>query len=125
MRARFLSVIALAAFAIPVLAEDPPMTSILVEVKSHTDKPVERASVVVKFVEGRSKIKLGKKIVTTWQMKTNQDGIAKIPPVPQGKILIQVIAKGYQTFGDTYEIEEAERTVLVKLNPPQPQYSAH
>ena len=125
MRARFLSVIALAAFAFPVLADDPPMTSIQVEVRSHSDKPVERASVVVKFVEGRSKIKLGKKIVTTWQMKTNQDGIAKIPPVPQGKILIQVIAKGYQTFGETYEIEEAERTVLVKMNAPQPQYSAH
>jgi hypothetical protein len=45
--------------------------------------------------------------------------------MPQGKFLVQVIAQGYQTFGETYEILEAERTVEVKLNPPQPQYSVH
>ncbi len=101
------------------------MTTLLVEVRNPSDKPVDRASVVVRFIEGRSTVKLGKKIVTTWQMKTNQDGVAKIPPIPQGKIRVQVIAKGYQTFGDTYEVEETERTILVKLNPPQPPYSAH
>jgi len=36
---------------------------------------------------------------------------------------VQVIAKGYQTFGEIFEIEEAERVVEVKLNPPQPQFS--
>lgn len=124
MLARFFTVLALLAFSMPALA-DPPMTNLQVEVRTLSDKPIDRASVVVRFIEGRSKVKLGKKVVTTWQMKTNQDGIAKIPSVPQGKIRVQVIAKGYQTFGDTYEIEEAERTILVKLNPPQPPYSAH
>jgi hypothetical protein len=38
---------------------------------------------------------------------------------------VQVIAKGYQTFGNTFEVEEEEKTIEVKLNPPQPQYSAH
>jgi hypothetical protein len=52
-------------------------------------------------------------------------GIAKIPPIPQGKILIQVNAKGYQTYGKTHEVEEEEKTVEVRLNPPQPQFSAH
>jgi len=51
--------------------------------------------------------------------------VAKIPPIPQGKILVQVIAKGYQTFGETVDVSEEEKTVEVKLNPPQPQYSAH
>lgn len=124
MLVRFFTVLALLAFSMPALA-DPPMTTLLVEVRNPSDKPVDRASVVVRFIEGRSPVKLGKKIVTTWQMKTNQDGVAKIPPIPQGKIRVQVIAKGYQTFGDTYEVEETERTILVKLNPPQPPYSAH
>ncbi len=89
------------------------------------DKPVERASVVVKFVKGRSKLKFGKKIRTNWELRTNQEGVAQIPPIPQGKVVVMVIAKGYQTFGQEFEIEEEEKTIEVKLNPPQPQFTAH
>ncbi|MSV31339.1 MAG: carboxypeptidase regulatory-like domain-containing protein [Bryobacterales bacterium] len=125
MMTRLLFTFALFAAALPVLA-DPPMTKIRVEVrKALNDKPVERASVVVKFVEGRSVVKLGKKIMTSYQMRTNQDGIASIPAIPQGKIQIQVIAKGYQTFGQIFEIGEEEKTVEIKLKDPQPQFSVH
>ena len=58
-------------------------------------------------------------------MQTTQEGTAKIPPIPQGKIQIQVIAKNYQTFGEIFDISEPEKTVEVKLNPPQSQYSVH
>lgn len=109
----------------PLRADDTPMTRLRIEVKTVSEKPIERASVVVKFVEGRSIIKLGKKIVTTWQLKTNQEGVVKVPEMPQGKILVQVIAKGYQTFGETFEVNEEERTLAIKLNPPQPQHSEH
>lgn len=101
------------------------MTELQVEVKNLDGKPIDRASVVVKFVEGRSKAKFGKKITTRWELRTNQMGMAKIPPIPQGKILVQVIAKGYQTHGKTYEVEEEAKTIEVKLNPPQAQFSAH
>ena len=122
---RLLFSFALFAAALPVLA-DPPMTKIRVEVrKATTDKPVDRASVVVRFVEGRSVVKLGKKIMTSYQMRTNQDGVASMPPIPQGKIQIQVIAKGFQTFGQIFDIGEEEKTVEVKLNDPQPQFSVH
>ena len=125
MMTRLLFTFALFAAALPVLA-DPPMTKIRVEVrKAMNDKPVERASVVVKFVEGRSVVKLGKKIMTSYQMRTNQDGIASIPAIPQGKIQIQVIAKGFQTFGQIFEIGEEEKTVEIKLKDPQPQFSVH
>ena len=112
------------ACSLPVLA-DPEMTTLRIEVKSLGGKPVERASVVVRFVEGRSIAKFGKKIRTSWETRTNMDGVAKIPSLPQGKILIQVIAKGYQTFGQDFEITEEEKTIEIKLNPPQPQYSVH
>jgi hypothetical protein len=125
MKTRILLSLVLFAAALPVLAE-PPMTKIRVEVrKATTDKPVERASVVVRFVEGRSVVKLGKKIMTSYQMRTNQDGVATIPAIPQGKIQIQVIAKGFQTFGQIIDIGEEEKTVEVKLNDPQPQFSVH
>src|SRR5712692_6385185 len=77
------------------LRADTPMTKLIVEVKTLEGRPVDRASVVVRFVEGRSVIKLGKKIRTTYELRTNQDGVAKIPTIPQGKILVQVIAKGH------------------------------
>ena len=108
-----------------VLSADPPMTKLRVEVKSLAGKPLERASVVVRFAGSRSVAKLGKKVITSWEVRTNQEGVAKIPELPQGNIRIQVIAKGYQTFGHTYEVEEEEKTLEIKLNPPQSQYSAH
>ncbi|MEZ5399495.1 MAG: carboxypeptidase-like regulatory domain-containing protein [Bryobacteraceae bacterium] len=120
-RTLFLAVL---AGALPLMA-DAPMTRLQIEVKNQRGKPIERASVVVKFIAGRSAAKFGKKIKTSWELRTNQDGLVKIPPIPQGDILIQVIAKGYQTHGKTYTVEEEEKTVSVELNPPQPQYSVH
>ncbi len=101
------------------------LTTLTVTVKTPLGNPVDNASVVVKFVKGRSKAKLGKKVMTSWEQRTNQEGIAKIPPVPQGTILVQVIAKGYQTFGEKFEVEEEQKSIEVKLNPPQAQYSSH
>jgi len=94
-------------------------------VVTNTDnKPVGNASLIVKFVQGRSKIKFTK-IRKEWELRTGEAGTAKIPSIPQGKILIQVIAKGYQTFGQTFDVDEDEKTIEIKLNPPQKQYSAH
>ena len=100
-------------------------TKLTVHVVNDSDKPVDRASVIVKFVQGRDYIKFGKKIRDTYELRTNQEGEASIPEIPQGKILVQIIAKGYQTYGQTLDINEPERTVEIKLNPPQKQYSAH
>jgi Carboxypeptidase regulatory-like domain len=102
-----------------------PMTKINISVKSQGGHPVDRASVVVRFVQGHSIVKLGKAVRTTFELRTNQDGEAKIPSIPQGKILVQVIAKGYQTFGQTFDVAEDEKTLDITLNPPQQQYSAH
>ena len=115
----------LLAAAVTTLLADQPMTRLRVEVQTLSGRPIDRASVVVDFVEGRSIIKLGKKVITHWEVRTNQEGVAKVPALPQGKVRIQVIAKGYQTFGQVYEVEEDEKTLTVKLNPPQPQHSEH
>ena len=111
--------------AVPAIWAAVPMTKIQVQVTSQGGKPIDRADVVVKFVKGRSTLKLGKKIHVSWEMRSNQEGIAKVPEIPQGTILIQVIAKGYQTYGQTFDVDEAEKTIVVKLNSPQEQYSAH
>jgi len=106
-------------------AQAAEMTKLTVSVKNDSGKPVDRAGVIVRFVQGRNYIKLGKKIRTTYELRTNQEGEASIPEIPQGTIRVQVIAKGYQTFGKDFEVTEPEKTLEIKLNPPQPQYSAH
>lgn len=120
---RVMTVALAGLFALSLYAGD--MTKIQVKVTNLDGKPVDRASVVVRFLEGRSVVKLGKKNRTQWETRTNQEGIAKIPEIPQGKILFQVIAKGYQTYGGTVEVTDDEKTVDIQLKPPQPQYSAH
>ncbi|HYP06422.1 MAG TPA: hypothetical protein VER03_09290 [Bryobacteraceae bacterium] len=122
MLSRLLS---LAMLFVSVTWADDVMTKLKVEVRTLGDRPVERAAVVVNFVEGRSVVKLGKKVITRWEVRTNQEGVAKVPALPEGKVRIQVIAKNYQTFGQTFEIEGEEKTIVIKLNPPQQQYSAH
>jgi hypothetical protein len=114
----------LLALCLP-LSADPAMTALRIEVKTLKDKPVDRASVVLDFKGDRKVAKLGRKSRTHWETRTNQDGVAKLPPVPQGKIRVMVIAKGYQTFGEDYDVNEEEKTIEIKLNPPQSQYSVH
>jgi hypothetical protein len=101
------------------------MTKLRIEVRTLGDKPVDRAAVIVNFVEGRSVVKLGKKIITHWELRTNQEGVAKVPALPEGKVRIQVNAKNYQTFGETFDVSGDDKTIVIKLNPPQQQYSAH
>lgn len=108
--------------SVPSLAAD--LTKIQIVVKGPSGRPIDRASVVVRF-GGRSIAKLGKMVRTSWEMRTTQEGVADIPEMPKGKIRVQVIAKGYQTFGQTFDVDEDQRTIEVKLNPPQPQYSVH
>ena len=101
------------------------MTTLTIEVKSPGGRPVDNASVIVKFIQGHNVFKLGKGTRTEWEMRTNSEGVVKIPPIPRGHILVQVIAKNYQTFGQTFDVDDEEKTLTIRLNAPQSQYSAH
>ncbi len=125
MPRRFLTAF-LAALVLALSALDAaPLTTLTIEVKSVAGKPVDNASVIVKFIKGHSVVKLGKGIRHEWELRTNQEGVVKIPAIPQGHILVQVIAKNYQTFGQTFDVDEEQKTLTLRLNPPQAQYSAH
>jgi 5-hydroxyisourate hydrolase-like protein (transthyretin family) len=97
-------------------------TKLTVQVNSAASgKPVDRASVLVRFRHGRG-VNL-KKILTSWETKTNQDGNVTIPSIPQGEITVQVIAENFQTYGDVYQLDQPTQTISIKLNAPQAQYS--
>jgi hypothetical protein len=80
------------------------------------DKPVSNASVYVRYNEPGGLLHHDK--LAEMNFKTNMDGTVKVPEIPRGKILIQVIAKGWHTYGKWYEIETGSETVQIKLEPP-------
>lgn len=117
---RVLALVVLAC-ALPLVASNG--TRLTVQVNStDTGKPIDRASVIVRFRHGLNPVKM-KKIITSWETKTNQMGNVTIPEIPMGEITVQIIADHYQTFGNVYELTMPEQTIEIKLNPPQPQYS--
>jgi hypothetical protein len=97
-------------------SSEPATVKLRIEVTSPDGKPVGSASVYVRFNESGGLFHRNK--LAEMSFKTNQDGSVKVTDVPQGKILIQVIAKGWHTFGKWYDIETDSETVQIKLEAP-------
>lgn len=100
-------------------------TTIKVVVKNQYEKPVENAAVILDFLGSHQITRLGMRRPIHWEVKTNQQGIAHFPPVPEGTVQLQVISQKYQTYGKKLDVEGDEKTVDISLNAPQTQYSAH
>jgi 5-hydroxyisourate hydrolase-like protein (transthyretin family) len=98
----------------------PPSSTIEVTVlKADSGKPIENAAVIFHPVEGD-------KDKGSMELKTNEDGKAKIDVIPVGDtVRLQVIANGYQTYGQDYKIDKAEMSMEVRMNRPGHQYSIY
>src|SRR5262245_41780374 len=88
---------------VPPAGPAPPTYRALAPKAQH-GQPLAGAEAIVRFLQGRSIAKLGKHTRVTYEMRTNQEGHAKVPEIPQGKIRIQVYANGYQTFGQDFDV---------------------
>jgi hypothetical protein len=117
-----LHVIALLASLLLIAAA--PQTAISVTVKDRYGKPIDNAAVILDFLGSHQITKLGRRRQTHWEVHTNQEGSARFPSIPQGTIQLQVVAKNHQTFGKKFDIDTDQKTIDVKLNPPQEQYTA-
>ena len=91
-------------------------TKLRIIVTAGEDKPIGNASVYVRFNTPGGFLRHEKQVEMNF--KTNQDGSVKVPEIPQGRILIQVIAKGWHTYGKWYDVEKDEETIAIKLAPP-------
>jgi hypothetical protein len=91
----------------PKAAKSAGTSSIRIELTGgDAKKPIEDASVYVKF----KKIELN--------LKTNQNGVARSPQIPKGRVLIQIVAPGWKTFGQYYEITEDEQVIQINIERP-------
>ena len=82
-------------------------------------KPIDSASVYVKYVQGRL---LGKDKKIEMNLKSNLSGVCHVPEIPRGRILIQVIAPGWKTFGEYYDVDQSEQTINIELARPPKWY---
>lgn len=102
------------------LAQDDMALLNFVVIRDYNGKPIRNASVVMHPVE-----KNGKQSRGGLQLKTDAEGKASFDGVPYGKLRIQVLAQGFQTFGDDYAIEKPTVEITVKMKRPQGQYSIY
>jgi len=91
-----------------------------VVLKDYNGKPIRNASVIMHPVKGN-----GKQSKTGLELKTDAEGKTSFDGVPFGKLRIQIIAQGYQTYGDDYSIDKPEMEVVVKMKRPGEQYSIY
>jgi hypothetical protein len=95
----------------------PPTSRIEVTILRDSDsKPVQNASVIFHVVGDTGNMEL----------KTNEDGKTMIDVLPIGsKLRVQVLAKGFQTYGEDFDNDKAEITLGIRLKRPGEQYSIY
>jgi hypothetical protein len=100
---------------------DVPVASLsFLVVKDFNGKPVRNAGVVMHSVGRHDKQDRG-----GLELKTDAEGKASFDGVPYGKLRVQVLAPGFQTFGEDYEVNQPEMQITIKLKRPEGQYSIY
>ena len=89
-------------------------------VKKHNGKPIRNASVVLHLVNEKGEQQKG-----GYQLKTATDGTTSFDSAPYGKLRVQVIATGFQTFGQDYDISQPLHELVIEMNRPKEQYSVY
>ena len=114
-------VLVLAVAALCAAAQESKTSNLkFVVVKERTGKPIRNASVILHTLD-----RDGKQGKGGLQTKTDGEGKAMIPAIPYGKMRVQVIAHGFQTFGQDYQIDQPEQEFEIKLKDPQGQYTIY
>ena len=91
-----------------------------VVLKDDNNKPVRNAGVVMHPVGKKGKQERG-----GIELKTDAEGKASFDGVPYGKLRIQVLAPGFQTYGEDFQIDKPAMEIQVRLKRPQKQYSIY
>src|SRR5713226_3081673 len=94
-----LLILGLAATATAKKKREPLATINFVVVRDENGKPIRNAAVVLHPVNDHGKQERG-----GLELKTDPDGKTSYDGVPYGKLRIQVLATGFQTYGDDYDV---------------------
>jgi hypothetical protein len=122
LRVQVLAILALAGAALGQKDKDDEPTSWMyfLVVKDDNGKPVRNAAVIMHEVNPKGKQGRG-----GMELKTDAEGKANFDGIPYGKLRVQVLAVGFQTFGEDYDVTKAKTDITIKLKRPQGQYSVY
>jgi hypothetical protein len=112
--------LSVAAFAQKDKDNEPTSWIYFTVVKDDNGKPVRNAAVVLHPVNARGKQERG-----GLELKTDPDGKANFDGVPYGPLRVQVLARGFQTYGEDFDIQKDKTEITIKLKRPQGQYSIY
>ena len=99
----------------------PPLSATIAVtvVRDYNGKPIADAHVIFHPIQGD-------RDTGALELKTNEDGKALINVIPVGDtVTLQVIANGFQTYGQIYKIDQLNMTMEVRMNRPTSQYSTY
>ena len=89
-------------------------------VKDDNGKPVRNAAVIMHPVSANGKQGRG-----DMELKTSPEGKADFDGIPYGRLRVQVIASGFQTYGEDFDIDKEKTEITIKMKRPQGQFSIY
>jgi len=89
-------------------------------IKDDNGKPVRNAAVILHPVDTKGKQERG-----DLELKTDPDGKTNLDGVPYGPLRVQVLAHGFQTYGEDFDVSKPKLEITIKLKRPQGQFSIY
>lgn len=106
--------------ALATAANQPTALLNFLVLRDYNGKPIRNASVVLHPVDEKGRQSKG-----GYELKADSEGKASFDGAPYGKLRVQVLAPGFQTFGEDYDINQPTVDITVRLKRPQGQYSIY
>jgi hypothetical protein len=100
--------------------DEPTAVVNFVVLKLDNGKPVRSAAVIMHPVNPHGKQGRG-----GLELKTDQEGKSSTEGIPYGKLRVQVLAQGFQTYGEDFDVDRPRMEITIKLKRPQGQYSIY
>lgn len=101
--------------------DDEPTSLVkFVVIKEDNGKPVRNAAVIMHPVSVEGKQENG-----GMELKTDSDGKCDFDGIPYGRLRVQVLAHGFQTYGEDFNVDKPKFELTVKLKRPQGQFSVY
>jgi hypothetical protein len=117
--------LAVSAVTIPAFSqkdkdEEPTSWIYFSVLKDDNGKPVRNAAIILHPVNEKGKQERG-----GMELKSDPDGKANFDGVPYGMLRIQVLAHGFQTYGEDFDISKPKTEITIKMKRPQGQFSVY
>jgi hypothetical protein len=100
--------------------EGPTSWVYFLVLKDDNGKPVRNAAVVLHPVNPHGRQERG-----GLELKTDPEGKANFEGIPYGMLRVQVLAQGFQTYGEDFDVQKPKLDLTIKLKRPQGQFSIY